>query len=173
MVFTLSPVAYLQEGKCIFFVDGLMTREPPTSVPTVVSTAVFCPVREEKAAPILSLYLIIPMITAKAMTNKYLGDSVSKVLEPVASGTRVGAALRKEGVLPRLLIEMTAVGEESGSVEETLTVVGRYYDNEVEIASDRAVSLLEPIIIVFLAVFVVFVLLAVYLPMFSMYGNVS
>ncbi len=112
-------------------------------------------------------------ITAKAMTNKYLGASVANVLEPVASGTRVGVALRKEAVLPKLLIEMTAVGEESGSVEETLTVVGKYYDNEVDVASERAVSLLEPIIICFLAVFVVFVLLAVYLPMFSMYGNMG
>ena len=112
-------------------------------------------------------------ITSKAMTNKYLGASVADTLEPVASGTRVGAALRKEGVLPKLLIEMTAVGEESGSIEETLDVIAKYYDNEVQVASDRAVSLLEPIIICVLAVFVVFVLLAVYLPMFGMYGSIG
>lgn len=112
-------------------------------------------------------------ITGKSMTNKYLGSTVQNILEPVASGTRVGAALRKENVLPRLLIEMTAVGEESGSMEDTLTVIGNYYDNEVDVAAARAVSLLEPIIICVLAVFVVFVLLAVYMPMFSMYGSIG
>ena len=77
--------------------------------------------------------------------------------------------LRKCEFFPDLLLEMTAVGEETGSLESTLNVLGMFYDNEVETASAKALSLMEPLIISVLAVFVIFILLAVYLPMFSMY----
>jgi len=75
--------------------------------------------------------------------------------------------------MPELLVEMTAVGEDSGSMEHTLEVVGQYYDTEVEYVTSRAIKLIEPVIILVLAVFVVFILFSVYLPMFSMYGNIG
>ena len=95
------------------------------------------------------------------------------VVAGVESGGTIGEGLRATGLLPELLCEMTAMGEQSGSLEDTLLVIGAYYDNEVEQSTNRAVSLLEPIIICVLAVFVVFVLLAVYLPMFSLYNTIG
>lgn len=74
--------------------------------------------------------------------------------------------------LPPMLIQMTAVGEATGSMESTLKVLAEYYDNETDVRTRRALSLLEPAIIVVLSVFVVFILLAVYLPMFSMYSAI-
>jgi type IV pilus assembly protein PilC len=68
---------------------------------------------------------------------------------------------------------MTAVGEETGELEHTLEVISDYYDNETDVASARALSLLEPILIVILGIFVLLVLLSVYLPMFGMYDNVG
>ena len=62
------------------------------------------------------------------------------------------------------------MGERSGSLEQTLDVIGAYYDNETELLTNRLLSLLEPVITIVLAVVVVILLLAVYLPMFSMYG---
>lgn len=112
-------------------------------------------------------------ITAGTMSNRYLSRSVKNSIAGVESGFTVGDCLRKEHKLPDLLIEMTGVGEQSGSLEETLSVVGEYYDNEVETTTNRAIGLLEPIIICVLAVFVVLVLLAVYLPMFSMYDTIG
>jgi len=67
---------------------------------------------------------------------------------------------------------MVAMGETTGTLETTLTAVAGFYDNEVDINTSRAVSVLEPAIIGVLAVFVVVVLFSVYLPMFSMYGSV-
>jgi len=64
------------------------------------------------------------------------------------------------------------VGEETGTLEHTLDVVSDYYDNETQLRAQKAVSLLEPAIICVLAVIVVVILLAVYLPMFSMYGSI-
>ena len=58
-------------------------------------------------------------------------------------------------------------------IRDDVFISVNYYDNEVDVAAARAVSLLEPIIICVLAVFVVFVLLAVYMPMFSMYGSIG
>lgn len=70
-----------------------------------------------------------------------------------------------------MLTQMVAVGESTGSMESTLQVLAEYYDNETEIRTKRAISLLEPTFIVLLAAFVVLILFAVYLPMFKMYGN--
>ena len=57
-------------------------------------------------------------------------------------------------------------------MESTLRVLAEYYDNEVDVRTKRALSLLEPTIIIVLSVFVVFILMAVYLPMFSMYSAI-
>ena len=80
--------------------------------------------------------------------------------------------MRRENRFPRLLREMTSMGEESGSLEETLRVVAEYYDSQVSTLSARLVSLFEPVMICLLAVFVTMILLAVYLPMFQMYNGV-
>lgn len=111
-------------------------------------------------------------ITGRTMSNRFLGGSVVNAVDSIESGFRIGESLKAQNALPELLVEMTAMGEETGSLEDTLKVVGDYYDNEVDVTATRAVSLLEPIIICVLAAFVVLVLLAVYLPMFSMYGSI-
>ena len=64
------------------------------------------------------------------------------------------------------------VGERAGSLPQTLDVIGNYFDSEVETQSTRLLSVLEPVITIVLAVIVVVLLLAVYLPMFSMYGSI-
>lgn len=110
--------------------------------------------------------------TSKAMDNYYLSKEVAKVVDEVEEGKSVAEGLNKSGFFPDLLLEMTAVGEETGSLENTLAILGTFYDGEVETASAKALSLLEPLIISVLALFVIFILLAVYLPMFSMYGSV-
>ena len=66
---------------------------------------------------------------------------------------------------------MVGVREQSGSLEETLDVIGEYFDNEVEVTTARLLSVLEPIITIALAVIVVVLLLAVYLPLFTLYGG--
>ncbi len=107
------------------------------------------------------------------MSNAYLGRAVGHAVENVEAGFRIGASMKETNLFPELLVEMTSVGEESGSIEETLNVIGEFYDSEVAVLTTRAVALIEPAIIVVLAVFVCFVLLAVYLPMFSMYEGIS
>ncbi len=112
-------------------------------------------------------------ITAKIMDNAWIGDILSKQLPKLEEGKTLASCLRSAGVFPELLAEMTGVGEETGTLEHTLDVVGAYYNNETELMSQKALNLLEPVVIVLLAVIVVLILLAVYLPMLSLYGGIG
>ena len=112
-------------------------------------------------------------ITARSLPNAYVTDEILKTVGMIEQGYTIGSALRQVKELPELLVEMTAVGEDSGSMEHTLEVIGNYYDTEVEYVTSRAVKLIEPVIIIVLAVFIAFILLSVYLPMFSMYNSIG
>lgn len=112
-------------------------------------------------------------VTGKVMDNYYLGKEILLQVPQLEEGKPLGASLRKCRYLPDLLVEMAGVGEETGTLESTLNVVGAYYDNETELASNKALTMLEPVIICFLAVVVCFILLSVYAPMFSMYGGMA
>jgi len=123
----------------------------------------------------LSSGLVTPKamaITSKVVSNYVLGKAIDKAIAGVEEGRRISASMKETGYFPQLLTEMTGVGEESGALEDTLDVVGAYYDNEVNLAVDRMLTIMEPAITIGLAVMTMFLLLSVYLPMFSMYGSV-
>lgn len=112
-------------------------------------------------------------VTARSMSNYYMAQSLENCVPELEAGKPLAACIKAEGTLPELAVEMTAVGEQTGSLEHTMEVIAEYYDNEVETATARAMSVLEPTIIVVLAVIVFVLLLSVYLPMFTMYGGVG
>lgn len=111
-------------------------------------------------------------VSGRTMSNRFLAGEVLETLPGVEGGRPLGECMRYARELPAMLVQMTAVGEATGSMESTLKVLAEYYDNEVEVRTKQALALLEPAIIVVLAVFVVFILMAVYLPMFSMYTSI-
>ena len=100
-----------------------------------------------------------------------MGHELASIVPDLEAGRPLGEMLRKTGAYPQLVTEMTGVGEETGELEHTLEVVSDYYDFEVQEATARAIGMLEPITIVLLAGIVCIILLAVYLPMFSIYGD--
>ena len=93
------------------------------------------------------------------------------VKQKVERGRTISESMRQIEYFPKMLTEMVGGGEQSGSLEETLDVIGEYFDNEVEVTTARLLSVLEPIITIALAVIVVVLLLAVYLPLFTLYGG--
>lgn len=111
-------------------------------------------------------------VSGRTMSNRFLAGEVLETLPGVEGGRPLGECMRYARELPAMLVQMTAVGEATGSMESTLKVLAEYYDNEVEVRTKQALALLEPAIIVVLAIFVVFILMAVYLPMFSMYTSI-
>lgn len=112
-------------------------------------------------------------ITGKTMPNYVMGLDVQKAANGVETGRRLSDCLRASENIPPLLTEMVGVGEESGSLEDTMNVIADYYENETDIATAKMLAAIEPAMIIFLAVIVVVILLAVYMPMFSMYGSIS
>ena len=111
-------------------------------------------------------------ITADTAENLLITEALEKAVQGLVEGRTLSRGLKGCPYLPNLLIEMTAVGEQTGKLEETLDVVSEYYTKEVDTAVKRALGILEPCITIFLAAIVVFILLSVYLPIFTMYGSV-
>ena len=111
-------------------------------------------------------------VSGRTVTNKCVAEEVMETLPGVEGGRSLGECMSYAKELPKMLTQMTAVGEATGSMESTLKVLAEYYDNEVDVRVKKALSLLEPAIIVVLAVFVVFILMSVYLPMFSIYESI-
>lgn len=112
-------------------------------------------------------------VVSQVIGNYVFSVGVREVKQSVERGRTISESMEEIEYFPKMLTEMVGVGERSGSLEQTLDVIGTYFDNEVEVLTSRLLSLMEPIITILLAVVVVFLLLAVYLPMFSMYGGIA
>lgn len=111
-------------------------------------------------------------VTAQVVGSYVFSLGVRKVKENVERGRGIAESMAGVECFPKMLTEMVGVGEHAGSLPQTLDVIGAYFDSEVETATNRLLSLLEPVITIVLAVIVVVLLLAVYLPMFTMYGSI-
>ena len=118
----------------------------------------------------------LPLVSALRLVAENEEDkNIKRILNEVADDVHAGNGLadsfaaRGPG-LPRTFIETIRAGEESGKLEDTLNVVSEYYTKEVYIAVKKALDILNPCITNVLALMVVFILLSVYLPIFSMYG---
>ena len=109
-------------------------------------------------------------VTSKVLDNYALADDTSRMTGSIEEGRRLGDCMRKCKYYPKTLTEMCAIGEETGEMESTLDTIGSYYDNEADNATQKAISKLEPTIMVLMAGFAGFIVIAIYLPMFQMYG---
>ena len=109
--------------------------------------------------------------TSRAVANRYVGAETAKMVAGVESGRRLGECMAGNKAFPEMLVEMIFAGEDSGELESTLEVAASYYEAEVASRTERALALFEPAMIVFAAVCVLFVVLAVYMPMMEMYGR--
>lgn len=109
-------------------------------------------------------------VTAKVLDNYVLSVETSKMVGKISEGYRLGECMRKCDYYPTTLTEMCAIGENTGELEHTLETIATYYDNEADHATKQAISKLEPTIMVFLAIFAGFIVISIYLPMFTMYG---
>lgn len=109
-------------------------------------------------------------VTSRVLSNYHISQCVGKISARLEEGHTLGASLREADCLPEILVDMTAVGEESGELEQTLTMTAAYYDSELEQATAAALAKLEPTILVFLASFAGFIVIAIYMAMFGMYA---
>lgn len=120
----------------------------------------------------------IPMIQALAitsgtMTNVFFRRAIEQSREDVAIGEGLSASLKRSGVFPPLVHHMIGIGEETGDIDGMLTTLADYYDEEVELATQQVMALLEPMIIIVLAVIVGTIVFAVIAPMGAMYAGLD
>lgn len=109
-------------------------------------------------------------VTAKVLDNAVLQEEITAMIPKIEEGKSLGDSIKTSRYFPDNLKEMCAVGEESGSLDGTLSTIADYYYNEQDHATQAAVSRLEPTILVLMALFAGFIVIAVYLPMFTMYN---
>ena len=105
---------------------------------------------------------------AGATGNIVYSDSVMRMREDVATGQSLQLTMKQQNLFPHMVVQMTAIGEESGSLEDMLAKVADFYEEEVDNAVDALSSLLEPLIMVVIGVLVGSLIIAMYLPIFKM-----
>ena len=112
-------------------------------------------------------------ITAKTAGNSIIHDAIMSSRSSIAGGDTIAAPLEKSGVFPPMVISMIAVGEQTGGLDEMLSKIADFYDDEVDVAVSGLLSLLEPIMILFLGFIVGGMIVAMYLPIFGMLQTVQ
>jgi type II secretory pathway component PulF len=104
-------------------------------------------------------------ILADIVDNRLLGKTLVEVRERILEGTDISTPLKRSKIFPPVVGDMIAIGEESGQLEELLTRIAETYDEEVDLTTQKATSLIEPLIIVAMAFVVGFIVLAIVLPL--------
>lgn len=105
---------------------------------------------------------------AGATGNIVYSDAVMQIREQVATGIQLQQAMKNSGLFPHMVVQMVAIGEESGAVESMLGKVADFYEEEVDNAVDSLASLIEPMIMAVLGVLVGGLIIAMYLPIFKL-----
>jgi type IV pilus assembly protein PilC len=112
-------------------------------------------------------------ITAKTAGNQVVHNAVMESRQSIAGGETIAAPLEKSKVFPPMVISMIAVGEQTGGLDEMLSKIADFYDEEVDVAVGALLSLMEPAMIVILGVIVGGMVIAMYLPIFDMMNAVQ
>ena len=112
-------------------------------------------------------------ITSRVIGNQLIAEKIIEAREDVRKGLPLSTAIREINVLPPIVHSMINVGEESGALDTLLERTARYYDDEVETAIARLVSMIEPIMIIFMALIVGAIVVSIALPMFDMFNTIQ
>jgi len=112
-------------------------------------------------------------ITADTMDNVFFEDALRSAQSAVTLGAPLSGELKKSGVFPPLVYHMVGIGEETGDIEGMLEKLAEYYEEEVRAETERTLAVMEPVIIVVMAVVIGTIILSIILPMASMYNSLG
>ena len=107
------------------------------------------------------------------MGNAVVKQALKDATEEVSRGIPLSKPLADSGVFPPMVYHMIEIGEETGNMEDMLDKVAAYYDEEVESATEALLAAMEPLIIIVMAVIVVPIVLAIMMPMYSLYDSIG
>ncbi len=148
---------------------GWLARKTPVVGNLTVKTAcaTFCRTMEVLIGSGLTLTDSMDL-AASNMGNIYYLEAIRDARALVAEGTPLRESLVRTGIFPAMVSNLVGVGEETGDLQSMMGKVADYYDEEVDEATKKLLNLMEPAIIIVMAVFVVIIVLAIYLPMINM-----
>ncbi len=112
-------------------------------------------------------------ITAKTSGNLVVQNAIRKSMLSIAEGETITAPLKDSGVFPPMVTQMISVGEKTGGLDEMLSKIADFYDEEVDAAVAALTSIIEPVIIVVMGAVIGGILIAMYLPMFDIIGKIQ
>lgn len=163
--------AVLRSAAFAYIVDRYILKIP------VVGQIIYLSVMARFARTLATTFAAgVPLIealtsVAGAAGNKIYAEAILKVREDVSTGIQLNTALKARNLFPTLLIQMAAIGEESGALDAMLDKVATYYEEAVDNTVDSLTSLLEPMIMSVLGILVGGLMVAMYMPIFQL-GNV-
>jgi type IV pilus assembly protein PilC len=154
-------------------IDGLMLRVPVLgSVLRKIAVARFCRTLGtlvSSGVPILEGL----EITARTSGNAVVEDAIMATRRSVEEGKTIAEPLKDTDVFPPMVVQMVAVGEQTGALETMLNKIADFYEDEVDEATANLLALLEPIMIVFLGVVIGGIVISMYLPMFDLISKIG
>ena len=164
----IGGVLFNRTNKGQHFFGWFARKIPVVKLLTVRSAcATFCRTWSWLLGSGLSLTDSLDLV-AMNMNNIYFREAVQTCRSMVSQGWPLNASLQDTRVFPPMVYNLVSIGEETGDLQAMLTKTADYYDDEVNDATQSLLSLMEPCIMLFLAVFVVIIVLSIFLPMMSM-----
>lgn len=112
-------------------------------------------------------------LVMEMMKNQIVKNALKKAQEEVSRGIPLSIPLQETGVFPPMVYHMIEIGEETGNMEDMLDKIAEYYDEEVEMATQSLLAVMEPMIIIIMALVVVPIVLAIMMPMYSLYDSIG
>ena len=154
--------------KAVFFIDRLLIRLP--LIGSLLRKIILGRFVSTLATTISAG---LPMVTAlkssaSSVNNRYYQTAILHIIEDVTSGLSLQRALGKQAIFPITLKQMVNVGEESGSLVSILEKAGQIFEQEVELALDTIIPLIEPVMMLILGILVGGLLVAMYFPVFQL-----
>lgn len=112
-------------------------------------------------------------VVDKVVNNQIVSRGIVKVKEEIKRGSNLAAPLEGLAIFPMMVTQMISVGEEAGSLDSIMEKVADFYDEEVETSVSKLIAMMEPLLMMFLAIVVGFIVIAMIMPIFSMYQGVG
>jgi type IV pilus assembly protein PilC len=112
-------------------------------------------------------------ITAKTAGNSIVEDAIMMTRSSVEEGKTISEPLKASTVFPGMVVQMVAVGEQTGALETMLNKIADFYEDEVDEATSNLLALLEPIMILFLGIVIGFIVISMYMPMFTLISKIN
>lgn len=112
-------------------------------------------------------------VVSRVVENKVVGDELQFAQEDIRKGVPMSRTIKDMGIFPPMVYSMISIGEESGALDDILYKTADFYDEEVEASMQKMTTILEPLLIAFMALVIGFIVISIALPMFDMVSNMN